>query len=87
MSLDDIKRHDQVHEGSGSAWMFHNHYNPEVLKAVRCVMVGDSVDEVIEGLVEGAKLDALRKALKKKAKVVGSVLQQAFDAPERYRVK
>lgn len=48
---------EQVDEGagssmSGSAWMFHYHYNPELLQALQQVLVGENLDEVITSLLE-----------------------------------
>ncbi len=37
---------------TGSAWMFYNHYNPDLLKAVQRVLVGEGVESAVEGLLE-----------------------------------
>jgi len=52
--FDDI---ETVNEGagasmSGSAWMFYNHYNPDLLKAVQSVVLGSQVEDAVDSLIE-----------------------------------
>lgn len=37
---------------TGSAWMFYNHYNPELTRAMQRLIVGDQVEDVVNGLLE-----------------------------------
>lgn len=58
MHSDDYE--DELAEGagasiSGSAWMFYNHYNSNLLKAVQDVIVGDQVEDVVNSLIERSK--------------------------------
>lgn len=39
---------------TGSAWMFYNQYNPELLKAMNEILIGASVEDVVDSLIEGA---------------------------------
>jgi hypothetical protein len=44
---------NELEEGvSGSAWMFYNHYNPELTKAMQCILVGERIEDVINSLFE-----------------------------------
>ena len=69
---------------SGSAWMFYNHYNPELTQAMQRILVGEQVADVVSDLVEG-KLRAAVAALKKKMKKVKPALDYAFQTPDKYR--
>jgi len=37
---------------SGSAWMFYNQYNPELLDAIKQVLVGERIEDVISKLIQ-----------------------------------
>jgi len=47
---EDVEEIDEA--TSGSAWMFYNHYNPELLKAMQEVIVGHKVEDVVNRLLE-----------------------------------
>lgn len=36
---------------AGSAWMFYNHYNPELLQALQQVIVGEKVEDVVGNML------------------------------------
>jgi len=55
---------------SGSAWMFYNHYNPDLLNALQRVLIGEKVDDVVNSmfnLSEAVPRNVLMKAYKAKA--------------------
>jgi hypothetical protein len=46
-----------LNEGvSGSAWMFYNHYNPDLLNAIQKVIVGEHVENIVNSLLEDKAL-------------------------------
>lgn len=42
---------DNFTEMNGSAWMFYNHYNPDLLKAVSKILQGSSIEDQVEALL------------------------------------
>jgi len=50
---EDLEDEDEelVEGTSGSAWMFYNHYNPELLQAVQQVIVGEKIEDVVGNLL------------------------------------
>jgi len=49
-NLDDTKQ--DVNETTGSGWMFYHHYNPELLRALQQVLIGEKVADVVDDLLQ-----------------------------------
>ena len=52
-------------EATGSAWMFYHYYNPELLDAMQQVLVGHKIEDVVNGLLEGAYAERVKLAMEK----------------------
>lgn len=48
---------------SGSAWMFYNHYNPELTQALQQILVGERVEDVVNTLVEVSDKERSRRKI------------------------
>ncbi len=50
---------EDLDEGtSGSAWMFYHHYNPDLLKAMNKLIVGNKIEDVVDELLEKDNVEA-----------------------------
>ncbi len=63
--LDDHEDEELLKEAvSGSAWMFYNHYNPDIIAAMQQVILGHKIEDVVDGLVEGhAYAEKVKKSM------------------------
>jgi hypothetical protein len=72
-----------LEEASGSAWMFYNHYNPELLKAVQQVLVGEKVEDIIDKMLQEVKITKIVQGSRKVAGIVPAALLAPMQKAKR----